>query len=56
MTRLGGNQLCILQNAASTYNDYVDFWTTYFSFVHDITPDDLVGTVNIQKTSRRQNA
>jgi len=33
-----------MQNAASTYGDYVDFLTTYLSLVHVITPDDLVGT------------
>jgi len=45
VTRLGDNRLFILQNAAFTYGDYVDFWTTYLSLVHVITPDDLVGTV-----------
>jgi len=34
----------MLQNAAFTYDDYVDFLTTYLSLVHVITPDDLVGT------------
>ena len=41
------NRLFILQNAASTYDDYVDFLTTYLSLVHVITPDDLVGTNNM---------
>jgi len=36
-----------MQNAASTYGDYVDFLTTYLSLVHVITPDDSVGTKNI---------
>ena len=45
VTHLGDNRLCILQNAASTYGDYVDFLTTYLSLVHIITPDDLVGTL-----------
>jgi len=34
----------MLQNAAFTYDDYVDFLTTYLSLVHIITPNDLVGT------------
>jgi len=33
-----------MQNATPTYDDYVDFLTTYLSLVHVITPDDLVGT------------
>ena len=28
VTHLGDNRLCILQNAASTYGDYVDFLLT----------------------------
>ena len=44
MTHLDDNRLFILQNAAFTYGDYVDFLTTYLSLVHVITPDDLVGT------------
>ena len=48
VTHLGDNRLFILKNAAFTYGDYVDFLTTYLSFVHVIIPDDLVGT-QIQK-------
>jgi len=44
VVHLGDDRLFILQNAASTYGDYVDFLTTYLSLVHVITPDDLVGT------------
>jgi len=36
-----------MQNAASTYGDYVGFLTTYLSLVHVITPDDLVGTTDM---------
>jgi len=46
VTHLGDNCLFMLQNAAFTYNDYVDFLTTYLSLVHVITPDDLVGTLH----------
>jgi len=49
VTHLGDNRLFILQNAASTYGDYVDFLTIYLSLVHVITPDDLVGTVSIKQ-------
>ena len=44
VTHLGDNRLFTLQNAAFTFDDYVDFLTTYLSLVHVITPDDLVGT------------
>ena len=44
VTPLGDNRLFILQNAASTYDDYVDFLTTYLSLIHVITPNNLVGT------------
>ena len=44
VTHLGDNRLFMLQNAAFTYDGYVDFLTTYLSLVHVITPDDLVGT------------
>jgi len=51
VTHLGDNRLFILQNAASTYGDYVDFLTTYLSLVHVIIPDDLVGTGSMNKNS-----
>jgi len=56
VTRIGENRLRILQNAASTCGDYVDFLTTYPSLVHVIIPDDPAGTgrkVSLPALTRR---